>query len=112
VVDSRGEIEVLPVNPAYIYVPAYDPLVVFGPPPRGFFVGGAIRVGPAIVIGAGFYPWGWAHPYFGWAAHAIFFDDTPWGRVWANQSFYRHSYAHPWVRTLGRRVERHELRRR
>ena len=64
VVDSGGYVELLPVNPAYIYVPAYDPLVVYGPPPPGFFIGGAIRFGPGIVIGAGFYPWGWAHPYF------------------------------------------------
>jgi Protein of unknown function (DUF3300) len=66
VVVSGGYIEVLPVNPAYVYVPTYDPALVFGPPPPGFFVGGAIHFGPAVVITAGFFPWGWAHPYFAW----------------------------------------------
>jgi hypothetical protein len=107
VVDSGGYLEVLPVNPAYIYVPSYDPYVVFGPPSPGLFVGGAIRFGPAIVIEAGFYPWGWERPYFAWGSHLIFFDETPWGRSWANRAFYLHSYAHPWLRELGRRVERH-----
>jgi hypothetical protein len=107
VVENDGYIEIFPVNPAYIYVPTYDPLVVFAAPRLGFFIGGAIGWGPAVVITAGFFPWGWAHPYFGWRAHAIFFDATPWGRVWANRGYYFHPYAHPWVRPVGPRVEVH-----
>jgi len=112
VVDSAGYVEILPVNPAYIYVPTYDPLIVFGPPRPGFVIGGAIRFGPAVVIGAAFAPWGWAHPYFDWRTHGIFFDFTPWGRVWANRGYYVHPYAHPWVRRPGPPVERHEFHRR
>jgi uncharacterized protein DUF3300 len=56
VVDDDGEYEIQPTNPAYIYVPTYDPYLVFGPPRPGFFVGGAIHFGPAIVIGARFSP--------------------------------------------------------
>jgi hypothetical protein len=111
VVNSGGYIEILPVNPAYIYVPTYDPLVVFGPPAPGFFIGGAIRFGPAIVVGGEFAPWGWAHPYFSWSSHGIFFDATPWGRVWANRGFYVHPYEHPWLHGPGPRIERHEFRR-
>jgi hypothetical protein len=111
VVDSNGEFEILPVNPAYLYVPTYDPFIVFGPPRPGFFIGGAIHFGPAIVIGAGFAPWGWAHPYFDWHTHGIFFDATPWNRGWANRGYYVHPYAHPWVRGAGPRVERHGYRR-
>jgi hypothetical protein len=107
VVENDGYIEIFPVNPAYIYVPTYDPLVVFAAPRPGFFIGGAIGWGPAVVITAGFFPWGWAHPYFGWRAHAIFFDATPWGRVWANRGYYFQPYAHPWVRPVGPRVEAH-----
>jgi Protein of unknown function (DUF3300) len=107
VVENDGYIEILPVNPAYIYVPTYDPLVVFAAPRPGFFIGGAIGWAPAVVITAGFFPWGWAHPYFGWRAHAIFFDATPWGRVWANRGYYFQPYAHPWVRPVGPRVEVH-----
>jgi hypothetical protein len=107
VVENDGYIEIFPVNPAYIYVPTYDPLVVFAAPRPGFFIEGAIGWGPAVVITAGFFPWGWAHPYFGWRAHAIFFDATPWGRVWANRGYYFQPYAHPWVRPVGPRVEVH-----
>jgi Protein of unknown function (DUF3300) len=111
VVESGGYIEILPVNPAYLYVPAYDPLVVFAAPAPGFVIGGAIRFGPAIVIGASFAPFGWTHPYFAWGSHAIVFDETPWGRVWANRAFYAHPYQRGWVRAAGPRVERHQFRR-
>ena len=87
VIDADGEIEILPVNPEYIYVPTYDPFAVFAPPPPGFFIGGAIHFGPAIVIGTWFAPWGWAHSYFDWRAHGIFFDATPWVRVWRIADF-------------------------
>ncbi len=112
VVDSGGYIEVLPVNPAYIYVPAYDPLIVFGPPRAGFVIDGAIQFGPAVLIGAAFAPWGWAHPYFAWGTHGIFFDFTPWGRAWENRRFYFHPYEHGWQHRSGPRVERHEFHRR
>jgi hypothetical protein len=111
VVNSDGEVEILPVNPAYLYVPTYDPFIVFGAPRPGFLIGGAIHFGPAIVIGAGFAPWGWAHPYFDWHTHGIFFDATPWNRGWVNRGYYVHPYAHPWVRGAGPRVERHGYRR-
>ncbi len=107
--DSNGDVEILPVNPAYIYVPAYDPYVVFGPPRPG--IGIAIRFGPAIVVGGAFAPWGWAHPYFGWGAHAWFFDDVPWGRTWINRGYYAHPYEHGWHHGPGPRVERHDIHR-
>jgi len=64
VVETDGFVEILPVNQARIYVHYYDPLVVFGPHAPGFFVGAAIRWGPAVIITAGFFPFGWVHPYF------------------------------------------------
>jgi Protein of unknown function (DUF3300) len=110
VVDDEGDIEILPVNPAYIYVPTYDPYVVFAPPRPGFFIGGAVHFGPAIIIGATFAPWGWAHPYFGWRSHEIFFDATPWRRGWVNRGYYVHPYAHPYIRRAGPRTEHHEVK--
>ena len=107
VVEADGYVEILPVNPAYIYVPYYDPFVVFGPPAPGFFVGGAIRWGPAVIITAGFFPFGWVHPYFLWREHTIYFDRTPWSRVWVNRGYYVHPYAHQWVWRAGPRVEVH-----
>lgn len=107
VTDADGQIEILPVNPAYIYVPTYDPFIVYAAPRPGFFIGGAIHFGPGIVIGTAFAPWGWAHPYFDWRAHGIYFDATPWGRGWMNRGYYVHPYAHPYVRRAGPPVEHH-----
>ncbi|MGA3047619.1 MAG: DUF3300 domain-containing protein [Terracidiphilus sp.] len=104
----NGEyVEILPVNPAYIYVPYYNPGVVFVAPRPGFGV--AIRFGPAIVVGGAFAPWGWGTVGFGWGAHAIFIDHTPWNRTWVNRRYYVHSYARPFVHGPGPRVERHEI---
>jgi len=109
VVPGPGAIEIVPVNPAYLYVPYYNPAVVFVRPRRGFFVGGAITFGPGIVLGASFAPWGWVGPGFGWREHAIIIDRRPWERSWANRESYVHPYAAP-LRPAGPRVEHHELR--
>lgn len=112
VVDSAGYIEILPTNPEYIYVPTYDPAIVFAPPPPGFVISGAIHFGPAVVVGAAFAPWGWVRPGFLWGTHAIVIDRTPWNRFWFNRGYYVHSYAHPWIRLPGPPVERHHPMRR
>jgi hypothetical protein len=52
VVSNAGYIEILPVDAGVIYVPSYDPLVVFSRPA----ISGAIRFGPGITIGAAFAP--------------------------------------------------------
>ena len=106
---ADGDVDIVPVNPEYIYVPAYNPVVVFGPPRVGFAIGGAIRFGPAVILGAPFAAWGWAHPYFSWRTHAILFDNRPWGRDWGNRRVYRQPYAHPWVRRPGPRIEEHHV---
>ena len=112
VIANGGYIQILPVNPDVLYVPYYDPLVVFAPPRPGFAIAGAIRFGPAITIGAVFGGWGWwLGSGFGWPSRAILIDRRPWGRVWINRSEYIHPYVHPWVRPVGPRVEIHRLRR-
>lgn len=105
-----GDIEIVPVNPGYVYVPYYDPLVVFAPRRPGFFVGAGITFGPGIFVGA-FAPFGWAGPVLGWRTHEIFIDHRPWGRTWVNRGTYVHSYAYPVARPFGPRVERHVERR-
>lgn len=105
-------IEIQPVNPQYIYIPAYDPAIVFGPPPPRFVISGAIRFGPAVILGGAFAPWGWFHPRLLWGPHEIIIDETPWRRVWANRGFYVHPYEHPWVRRAGPRVEHHDIHHR
>jgi len=92
VVSGGPYIEIDPVNPAFIPVSVYDPLVVFGPPRPGFFVGGAIGFGFGVSLGVAFRPWGWGYTRFDWGAHAVFINNAPWGRTWANRGIYAHPY--------------------
>ena len=102
-------IDIEPVDPAFIVVPTYDPLVVFWPPRPGFVVGTAIGFGFGVGIGVAFRPWGWGFCRFDWGAHALFIAGAPWGRVWGNRGFYVHPYGdlHRWG--PGPRVEGHRL---
>ncbi|HXM41882.1 MAG TPA: DUF3300 domain-containing protein [Bryobacteraceae bacterium] len=111
VVVGPADIEILPVNPGYVYVPYYNPGVVFVAPRPGFFAGVGITFGPGIYVGA-FAPFGWAGPAFGWRTHDILIDHRPWARTWVNRGGYVHSYAVPFARPAGPRVERHAEPRR
>jgi hypothetical protein len=109
-VDADGPyIDIEPVNPGFICVPAYDPLVVFWPPRPGFFVGGAIGFGFGINIGVAFRPWGWGFARFDWRGHGVFINNAPWGRTWANRGFYAHPYAGVHRYEPARRAEGHRL---
>jgi hypothetical protein len=107
-VEGPGAIEILPVTPGYYYVPYYNPVVVFARPRPGFFVGGAIRFGAGITLGAAFAPWGWGNVGFGWHEHTILIDNRPWDRTWGNRGAYVHPYAAPYHPVGGPRVEHHE----
>jgi hypothetical protein len=113
VVSGGPYITIDPVDPAFLYVPAYDPFIVFGPPRPGFFVGGAIGWGFGIGLGIGFRPWGWGYTRFDWGGHGVIIAGAPWGRTWYNRGFYAHPYG-PGVRRwdAGRRAEGHALVRR
>jgi Protein of unknown function (DUF3300) len=112
VTSSGGYIQILPVDPNVVYVPYYDPVVVFAPPRPGFAIGGAIHFGPGITIGAAFGGWGWwLGSGFAWPSHTILIDRRPWDRVWVNRAAYIHPYVHPWVRPVGPRVEVHRFHR-
>jgi Protein of unknown function (DUF3300) len=113
VVGGGPYITIDPVDPAFVWVPAYDPLIVFGPPRAGFFVGGAIGWGFGISLGVAFRPWGWGVTRFDWGGHAVFIAGHPWGRTWANRVAYAHPYG-PGVRRWGpaERAEGHPLIRR
>jgi hypothetical protein len=112
VINQPGAIQIVPVNPSYIYVPSYDPYIVFARPRPGFFVGGAIRFGPGITIGA-FAPFGWRSPAFEWREHSIVIDHHPWVRTWDNRVHYEHHYEAPvphWQGREGRWQEHHDVR--
>jgi hypothetical protein len=114
VVASGGPyITIMPANPNFIVLPAYDPGVVFFPPRPGFVVGGAIHFGFGITIGTFFRPWGWGYNSFDWGRHVVVINNAPWRRTWAGRAAYVHPYAAPVRRFEGPRpVERHELHER
>ena len=111
VVSGGPYISILPVNPAFIPVPYYDPAIVFFPPRPGFFVGGGIRFGFGITIGGFFRPWGWGYNRFDWDHRVVIINNAPWRRSWEG----RRAYVHPYEvhRFEGARApERHELHER
>ena len=95
VVSSGPYITIMPVNPAFVAVPYYDPAVVFFAPRPGVVVGGAIRFGFGVSIGGFSAPCGWAPGgiRFDWGAHAVFLNNARWGRTWVNRTNYVHPYA-------------------
>ena len=70
VVDDGGYIDIMPVG-GYMYVPVYDPYVVFARPRAGFFVGGAIRFG-------GGFRWAGGYNRFDWRRHEVFVNRQVW----------------------------------
>lgn len=109
IVTGGPYIEIDPVDPAFICVPVYDPLVVFWPPRPGIVVGAAISFGFGVNLGLAFRPWGWGVVRFDWGAHALFINNVVWGRTWFNRGFYVHPYAdvHRWE--FSNRIEGHRL---
>ena len=112
VVNAGSYIDIEPVDPGFICVPVYDPLIVFWPPRPGFVIGGAISFGFGVGLGVAFRPWGWGVVRFDWGAHVLFIHNAPWGRVWGNRFTYVHPYPdlHRWA--PAGRVEGHGLIRR
>ncbi|HLJ77659.1 MAG TPA: DUF3300 domain-containing protein [Acidobacteriaceae bacterium] len=82
VVYQPADIEIEPANPAVVYVPYYDPVVVWGwhpwyrwyapPPPPGFFMAAGVGFGFGIGVAVGVWRpwgWGWGHWGMGWGPH-------------------------------------------
>jgi len=81
-------IEIQPANPQVIYVPAYDPYYVWGPPvwgvyPALYYPGAGFWWGPGIDIGFYFGGWGgWGFGGWGWG----------WGPNWFGHSVFVNNY--------------------
>ncbi len=94
--EPQQVIEIEPADPAVVYVPTYDPAVVYGAPiavypgyvydwPRPVYAGpyyGDIAFGVGIAIGLGFgHPWGWGAWGVNWGWHPGWGHGGPgWGR--------------------------------
>jgi hypothetical protein len=89
VVRSGPFIEIMPVDPWYVFTPFYDPAVVFyGPRP-----GTVVRYGPGVRLTPVYAPWGWGATKFGWGERVLYINNTPWKRTWTNRTVYVHPYA-------------------
>lgn len=77
-----GDIVIEPANPAVVYVPYYDPWVMYGfhpwyhwyapPPPPGWVVGAGFGFGVGVAVGMwGGWGWGWGHWGFAWGPHPV-----------------------------------------
>jgi hypothetical protein len=105
VVKTEGPTVVIePADPEVVYVPAYDPWLVYGYPivewPGWYPYPGIWFGGPYLSFGVGFgigwfggFGWGWGHWGFDWHNHAVLFNHDRYfsrSRTFYNRSnFYR-----------------------
>ncbi len=89
VVNNGPAIAIQPANPQIVYVPQYDPWLVYGPPlvawPGWYWYPGLYITAPGILWGAGFgiglfagFGWGWGHWGFDWGRRAVLFNRGPY----------------------------------
>jgi hypothetical protein len=101
-VSQQGQsIVIEPADPQVVYVPQYDPWLVYGGPvvawPGWYWYPGLYLTGPGLAFGLGFgigffggYGWGWGHWGWDWH-HGVLFDHHGWvshSRVFANREHF------------------------
>jgi len=100
-VSKKGhDIVIEPADPEVVYVPEYDPWLVYGDPigiwPGWYWYPGLFFDGPGIEFGLGFgigffggFGWGWGHWGYDWHHHDIRFDNHHYeshSRIFANHN--------------------------
>jgi Protein of unknown function (DUF3300) len=100
-VSKQGQTIVIePSDPEVVYVPEYDPWLVYGAPigiwPGWYSYPGLYIGGPGIAFGLGFgigffggFGWGWGHWGYDWRGHGILFDHH--GYVSHSRVFVNHN---------------------
>jgi hypothetical protein len=97
-----------PANPEVVYVPAYDPWLVYGGPivayPGWYPVPGIFWGGVGLSFGIGFgigffggFGWGWGHWGYDWHGRRAFFDHHDWeshSRDFGHGGFHHGDFAH------------------
>jgi len=104
VTSADSDIEIQAVDPEVVYVPAYDPWIVYGGPivawPGWYPYPGIWYDGPTLFFGAGFgigfvggYGWGWHNWGFDWHHHYAVFDharyQSPSRTFYNRDAYYR-----------------------
>ncbi len=101
VITSGGTVVIQPVNPGVVYVPAYDPWLVYGAPVPMYpdytlgalLVGGVIAFGVGVLISAFAFPWGWGGWGCNWHGRNIMYNHNVY--ISRSNNFYggRGAYA-------------------
>jgi hypothetical protein len=104
VTDQNSTIRIDPVNADVVYVPAYDPWMVYGDLvpiwPEWYNYPGIFFGGPYLSFGLGFgvgflggYGWGWPNWGFDWRGHSVLFEHNRYVShsvtFYNRNSFYR-----------------------
>ena len=79
--DGRQVIIIQPANPQVVYVPVYDPGIVYAGPSNGAVVAGLITFGAGIAIGAALAndrPWGWGGWGWNWGRRTVIVNHNTW----------------------------------
>jgi hypothetical protein len=107
-VSQQGQTIVIePADPQVVYVPAYDPWLVYGEPlgvwPGWYWYPGLYLTGPGIAFGIGFgigffggFGWGWHNWGYDWHHHGIIFNHNSYishSRIFANHNTFNHARA-------------------
>jgi hypothetical protein len=108
-VTTQGNTIVIePANPEVVYVPAYDPWLVYGAPivayPGWYPVPGIFWGGVGLSFGLGFgigyfggFGWGWGHWGYDWHDRRAFFDHHAYishSRDFGHDGFHHGDFAH------------------
>jgi uncharacterized membrane protein YgcG len=89
VTDDGQAIEIEPASPELVYVPEYDPWLIYGAPlaiyPGWIGVPGVFLYAPGLYFGLGIgigyfagFGWGWHHWGADWHHHSVWFDHHPY----------------------------------
>lgn len=79
IVETGGYIEIWPAQPQFLYVPTYDPGVVYYRR-EGLFAGAVISFGRGFAIGA------WLNHDFDWRDHRVYYHGWEHGARWVTRS--------------------------
>jgi uncharacterized membrane protein YgcG len=105
-VSNQGKTIVIePAEPDVVYVPEYDPWLVYGEPigiwPGWYSYPGLYLAGPGIAFGLGFgigfyggFGWGWPHWGYDWHNHGVIYNHNTYishSRVFVNRNNFNHA---------------------
>ena len=105
-VTNQGQTIVIePADPEVVYVPEYDPWLVYGEPigiwPGWYSYPGLFLAGPGIAFGLGFgvgfyggFGWGWHHWGSDWHHHDVIYNHNTYishSRVFVNRNNFNHA---------------------